>query len=48
MAKELTEKDEENVPVKGTMDPADDLADIDPADFVDPEEFGYRRLRVHE
>jgi hypothetical protein len=27
--------------------PDDDLADIDPADFVDPEEFRIRRLRNH-
>ena len=44
MAKELTEKDEEKLPAKGTVEPADDLTDIDPADFVDPEEFGYRRI----
>jgi hypothetical protein len=47
MAKELTKKDEENTPSKGSWEPADDLTDIDPADFVDPEEFGYRRLHNH-
>jgi len=25
-----------------------DETDIDPAEFFDPEEFGYRRLHVHE
>jgi hypothetical protein len=47
MGKELTKKDEENTQAKGSLEPSDDLTDIDPADFVDPEEFGYRRLRNH-
>jgi hypothetical protein len=47
MGKELTEKDDEKTAAKGSREPADDFADIDPADFVDPEEFGYRRLRAH-
>jgi len=33
---------------RATDTPAGDLADeIDPADFFDPEEFGYRRGRSH-
>jgi hypothetical protein len=44
MSKEFTEKDDKKTTARGTVEPADDLADIDPADFVDPEEFGYRRL----
>ena len=48
MGKELTKTDEENAPAKGTLEPADDLTEIDPADFVDPEEFGYRRLHAHD
>jgi len=47
MAKELTQKDKENTRTLGSREPADDVADIDPADFVDPEEFGYRRLHAH-
>ena len=48
MGKDLTEKDNEKTTAKGTRESADDLADIDPADFFDPEEFGYRRLDVHD
>jgi hypothetical protein len=48
MGKELTQKNEDDRPADRTLEPADDLTDIDPADFVDPEEFGYSRLRVHE
>lgn len=48
MGKELTEKSEEQLPAKGTVGTTDDLTDIDPADFIDPEDLGYRRLRVHE
>jgi hypothetical protein len=44
MGKELTEKDDKRTTARGTVEPVDDLADIDPADFVDPEEFGYRRF----
>jgi hypothetical protein len=44
MGKELTEKNEDNTPATGTAEPADDGLEIDPADFVDPEEFGYRRI----
>jgi len=47
MGKELTENSEENTLAKGSLEPAEDLTDIDPADFVDPEEFGYRRLHTH-
>jgi hypothetical protein len=47
MDKELTEKDNTKNTTKRTAEPADDLTDIDPADFVDPEEFGYRRLHAH-
>ena len=47
MGKELTKKDDKNTRALGSREPADDLADIDPADFVDPEEFGYRRLHKH-
>ena len=47
MGKELANKEEENTRAKSAWEPADDLTDIDPADFVDPEEFGYRRLRNH-
>lgn len=44
MGKELTEKDDEKMLVKGSLEPADEVAEIDPADFFDPEEFGYRRI----
>ena len=47
MARELTQKDEEKTRTLGSQEPADDLTDIDPADFVDPEEFGYRRLHAN-
>ena len=26
----------------------DNLTDIDPADFIDPEEYGFKCLRIHE
>jgi hypothetical protein len=48
MGKELTPQREENTPAKGTPEQVDDLTDIDPADFIDPEEFGFRRPHVHE
>jgi hypothetical protein len=48
MDRELTKKEEENTPVKGSLELADDLTDIDPADLLDPEEFGFRRLHVHD
>ena len=48
MGKELTQNNEEKSLAKASLEPADDLTDIDPADFIDPEEFGYRRLHVHD
>jgi hypothetical protein len=48
MAEELTKNEEENTRVTGAPEPLDEVVEIDPADFVDPEEFGFRRLRVHE
>jgi hypothetical protein len=48
MGKELIQNNEEKRPANGMLEPTDDLADIDPADFVDPEEFGFRRLHIHE
>jgi len=48
MGKELAKEGGENTRALGSQEPADDLTDIDPADFVDPEEFGYRRLHLHE
>lgn len=44
MGKELTEKGEEKVSVNVTVETEDEGVEIDPADFVDPEEFGYRRI----
>jgi hypothetical protein len=48
MGKELTQNNEEKRPVNGTLEPADDAIEIDPADFFDPEEFGYRHLHLHD
>jgi hypothetical protein len=40
MDRELTPKPAENLAAPGAFElPDDDLLDIDPADFVDPEEF---------
>jgi len=40
MDRELTPKPEEKLSARGGFEaPDDDLLDIDPADFVDPEEF---------
>jgi len=47
MGKELTKQDEETRPPKGSLDPTDDVVEIDPADLFDPEEFGIR-LHFHE
>ncbi len=48
MREELTKKEEENTSASGAREAADELMEIDPVDFIDPEEFGYRRLRIHE
>ena len=39
MDRELTPKPEEKLSARGGFEAPDDLLDIDPADFVDPEEF---------
>ena len=40
MDRELTPKSDKNLAASGSFEvPDDDLFDIDPADFVDPEEF---------
>jgi hypothetical protein len=40
MDRELTPKPDEKLSARGGFEfPDDDLLDIDPADFVDPEEF---------
>jgi hypothetical protein len=40
MDRELTPKSDETVSARGAFEAADDdLLEIDPADFVDPEEF---------
>jgi hypothetical protein len=40
MDRELTSKSDEKLPAHGSFEaPEDDLLDLDPADFVDPEEF---------
>jgi hypothetical protein len=44
MAKALTEKEEEKLLPKAAVEAEDEVVEIDPADFVDPEEFGYRRV----
>lgn len=46
MDRGLTQKPDEEALAAGLPEAADDeLADIDPADFVDPEEFGWRSRR---
>ena len=40
MDRELTQKPDENFSARGGFEaPDDDLLDIDPADFIDPEDF---------
>lgn len=43
MDRELTPKPDEKFAGRSFELPDDDLLDIDPADFVDPEEFANRR-----
>jgi hypothetical protein len=44
MGKELTEKDEGNTPASAAREAGEEVFEIDPADFIDPEEFGIKRL----
>jgi hypothetical protein len=43
MGKEPIPQNAENIAADGDLEAADDLAEIDPAEFFDPEEFGFRR-----
>jgi hypothetical protein len=45
MERELRPKSDDNLAATGSLEvPVEDLFDIDPADFVDPEEFGIHRF----
>ena len=48
MSEEPAKKTDEKLLANADLGASDDLVDIDPADFFDPEEFGIRRLRRHE
>ena len=43
MGKEPTPQNSENTPIDSDLEAANDIAEIDPAEFFDPEEFGFRR-----
>jgi hypothetical protein len=45
MGKEPTPQNLENIEGDALDLAADDLSEIDPAEFFDPEEFGFRRLK---
>ena len=48
MTEEPIKKTGEKFSANAGPEASDDMVDIDPADFFDPEEFGIRRLRRHE